>query len=251
MNKIVKKQFILFAFLAKITKFVKLLKFGKIFLTFASMCISAFIYSFSMGLWFSVGFVFLLFVHEIGHVIALKLKGLPASAPVFIPFIGAAIFSPGFKGKENESFVGYGGPLLGGVSCIVMFALWKVMPSHPDIILMLSYTATLINLFNLIPIRPFDGGRITQIVGSWFKYVGAAGLLIISFFIREPAMFFIWVIVLGEININKTLRFGLGLTCETDDSCARVRRKEGSPGDRRKRQGEGGTRENFFPQRHP
>ena len=88
------------------------------------------------------------------------------------------------------------------------------MPSHPNIVLMLSYTATIMNLFNLIPIRPLDGGRVTQIVGSWFKYVGIACLLIMSFFIREPVMFFIWVIVLGEINIDKTLRLGLGLACE-------------------------------------
>jgi Zn-dependent protease len=166
-NSIIKKQFILFAFLAKMTKLVKLLKFGKIFLTFATMCLSAFIYSFSMGAWFSTGFVVLLFVHEMGHVIALRFKGLPASAPVFIPFIGAAIFSPSFKGKENESFVGIGGPLLGGVSCLVMFALWKTTPGHPNILLMLSYTATIINLFNLIPLRPLDGGRITQIIGPW------------------------------------------------------------------------------------
>ena len=213
-NSIIKKQFILFAFLAKMTKLVKLLKFGKIFLTFATMCLSAFIYSFSMGAWFSIGFVVLLFVHEMGHVIALRFKGLPASAPVFIPFIGAAIFSPSFKGKENESFVGIGGPLLGGVSCLVMFALWKTTPGHPNILLMLSYTATVINLFNLIPLRPLDGGRITQIIGPWFKYIGLGALLIVSFFIREPSMFFIWVIVLSELKINKILRACLGLACE-------------------------------------
>ena len=73
-KKILNKQLVLFAFLAKMTKFVKLFKFGKIFLTFATMCLSAFLYSFTLGVWFSIGFVLLLFVHEMGHVIAKNKK---------------------------------------------------------------------------------------------------------------------------------------------------------------------------------
>src|SRR5271157_4758657 len=207
------RMFVIFALMAKMTKLVKLVKFGKIFLTFFTMCLSAFVYSFMMGIWFSIGFVLLLFVHEMGHVIALKIKKLPASAPVFIPLLGAAIFSPNFGTKEDESFVGFGGPFLGALSCLAMFFIWKIIPNHPNMFLMLGYTATIINLFNLVPIRPLDGGRITQILGTWFLYVGIASLLIITFFIREPVILFVWILSLGEIKMNDWIRFLFGVLC--------------------------------------
>ena len=67
---------------AKLAKAVKLLKFTKVLLTFGSMTVSILAYSFRMGLWFAVGFVLLIFAHEMGHVIANKKLGFPASAPV-------------------------------------------------------------------------------------------------------------------------------------------------------------------------
>jgi len=215
-----KRIFIVFALLSKsaklmkLVKAVKFLKFGKIAITFATMALSAFVYSFTMGIWFSVGFVLMLFIHEMGHVIALKLKRLPASAPVFIPMLGAVVFAPDFGDKEKEAFVGFGGPLLGGLAAFLVFLMWKTVSDSSMILLMLSYTATFVNLFNLIPIRPLDGGRITQAIGSWFKYVGVAGLLMFSLLVRQPVMLFIWILVLEDIRMNKWLKFGIGALCQ-------------------------------------
>lgn len=100
--------------LVKVFKAIKLLKFTKVILTFATMVISAFVYSLRFGVWFGAGFVLLLFVHEMGHVFALRVKGHPWAAPIFIPMLGAVVFAPKFKDAEEEAFVGYGGPFVGG-----------------------------------------------------------------------------------------------------------------------------------------
>lgn len=206
--------FILLKF-TKLLKALKFLKFGKIFITFFSMTLSAFVYSFIFGIWFAVGLVIMLFVHEMGHVIAMKMKGMPTKAPVFIPMLGAIIFAPAFKNSEEEAFIGYGGPLLGTIGAIFLFGIWALMPGHHELLLLVSYIGAFINLFNLIPIRPLDGGRITQVIGKWFKYIGLACLLLFSFLIREPVILLIWIIVLQDIRMKPWLKFGLGIVCQT------------------------------------
>lgn len=201
--------------LLKALKVFKFLKFGKILITFLSMFVSVFVYSFIWGYWFAVGFVLLLFIHEIGHVIALKIKHLPASAPVFIPMFGAVIFAPDFGSREDEAFVGFGGPFLGSIAAFIIFCVWKWGYPQSEILLLLSYVGIYINLFNLIPIRPLDGGRITQIVGDWFKYIGLAILLLFIWFVKEPVLFLILIIVLMDFDkMNPRLKLYLGVICE-------------------------------------
>ncbi len=215
----IKKQFMwLFAIfaksakLAKVAKALKFIKFAKVFLTLGTMALSAFVYSFMWGPWFATGFVLLLFIHEMGHVIALKMKGLPASAPVFIPMLGAVIFAPNFGSREDEAFVGYGGPLLGTLASFASFGIYFL--THHQLFLLLGYISAFLNLFNLIPIRPLDGGRVTQIFGKWFQYVGVATLLAFTLFIKEPAMLLVWILVLNDIRMNARLKFAIGITCQ-------------------------------------
>lgn len=203
----------LLAVLAKSTKLVKalkMLKFGKVLITFLSMTLSAFAYAFLLGPWFAIGFVAMLFIHEMGHVIAMKAKGMPTAAPVFIPFLGAVIFSPPFKSKEDEAFIGYAGPLVGGFAAAMLFAVWCLMPEQSEILLLVSYTATFLNLFNLMPIRPMDGGRTTQIIGEWFKYLGLVGLLLFVLYIRTPAILLILILVMNDLKMRPWRKFLAG-----------------------------------------
>ena len=90
------------------------------------------------------------------------------------------------------------------------------MPQPSEILLMTSYIATYLNLFNLIPIRPLDGGRITQVVGSWFKYAGLVVLLAFSLYIRQPSILLIWILVIDDLTLfTPWLKFGVGATCQT------------------------------------
>lgn len=182
----------------KLLKVFKVAKFGKIFLTLGTMLISIFAYSLSWGWWFAAGFVIMLFIHEMGHVVALRMKGMKASAPVFIPFLGALIFAPSMGTKEDEAFVGYGGPLLGTVGALAILPFWFLMPSHPPILMTLSFAALFLNLFNLVPVRPFDGGRITQVIGGWFKYFGALAIVGLVLFFRDPGLLLLVMLVLSD-----------------------------------------------------
>lgn len=200
--------------LIKVFEAVKLLKFVKPLLTFGTMAISALVYSLFLGPWFSVGLVVMLFIHEMGHVWAMQMKGMPTSAPVFIPMLGAVIFSPPFKTREEEAFVGYGGPLIGSLAGLIMFGIWAITPGRPEILLLISFIAVYINLFNLLPLRPLDGGRITQVTGGWFKYIGITTLLALTVAIRRPDIIIIWILILPDIKMNSKLRVGIGVTCQ-------------------------------------
>lgn len=196
--------------LLKVVKIFKALKLMKVMGTFLSMSLSVFAYSFLMGPWFALGFVLLLFVHEMGHVVALRARGYEASAPVFIPFLGAAIFVPGFKSRDDEAFIGIGGPLAGALISALMIVLWQ--HTNSEMALRLAYVSAYINLFNLLPIRPLDGGRILQVAGSWTKYVGFAALAAFIWVVREPGMILIMILVLDDVNINPRLKAQLAWT---------------------------------------
>lgn len=190
---------------AKLLKLTKLFKVAKPLVLIISMSISTILYTFMMGPWLALLFVFLLLVHEMGHVVAMRIKGFETPTPVFIPFLGAAIFVPKFNNRDEEAFIGYGGPLLGTIGTILVFVIWMLLPDKntptAHILLVGSYISTQLNLFNLLPISPLDGGRITQATGKWFKYVGIIALAVFSVFFREPVILYIWILVLFDFSL--------------------------------------------------
>lgn len=190
----------------KFLKFLKTMKYVKVFVTIGSLAASVFVYSFRLGMWFSVGFVMMILIHELGHIAALKRKGFKTSAPVFIPMLGAVIFAPKLGNREDEAYVGYAGPLIGGIAAAVLLAATVSMSHPPALLSTVTYTALVINFFNLIPIRPLDGGRVTQAVGSWFKYAGVVVLLAVTIALKTPGLLIIWVLVLGDFRMNRYLR---------------------------------------------
>ena len=181
----------------KLISVLKLMKFTKIIVTSSTLALSALAYGWAFGPWFGVGLTAMLLIHEMGHVIALRLKGYPTSLPVFIPFLGAAIFVHDFGDRETEAYIGYGGPLLGSIAAFLCMALWLVTGS--PVLLLTAYLGVYLNLFNLVPIRPLDGGRITQLAGPKLKYAAIALLVGYTLCIGEPALLLIWVFVLQEI----------------------------------------------------
>lgn len=149
-----------------------LLKFLPIFLkTGGSMLVSIWLYAMVGGWPFAVGFVLLIFVHECGHLVAARMMGLKVSAPMFIPFMGAIIaLKEAPRNAWIEAFVGIGGPVAGAAgaaACHFAFSatgqpLWAA----------LAGAGYFINLFNLIPISPLDGGRIATAISPWLWVVG-------------------------------------------------------------------------------
>lgn len=162
-----------FAFLAAIKYFPLLLKTG------GTMILSVGLYAMTWGIWFAIGFVLLLFVHECGHLLAAKRFGLKVGAPVFIPFLGALIAlkeSP--RNAWIESVVGIGGPLLGSAGAVLCEVLY--IATGNLMFRSLAYTGFFLNLFNLMPVGFLDGGRIVTALSPWLWVVGFAVLVFLT-----------------------------------------------------------------------
>ena len=138
-------------------------KLGKVALTGGTMILSVFAYAFIYGWWYAVGFVLLIFVHELGHYAAARQRGLAVGAPTFIPFVGAWVELKDMPHDvETEAWIGLAGPLLGTVGALVCYYAYRA--TDAPLLLALAYAGFFLNLFNLIPVSPFDGGRITAII---------------------------------------------------------------------------------------
>jgi Zn-dependent protease len=142
--------------------------------TLGTMFISIAAYALAFGWPFAVGFVLLILVHEMGHVIQLRREGVEASAPIFIPFLGAVIAAKSLgKDAVAEARVGLAGPILGTVGTLIPLAIWLATGS--DLWRALAYVGFFINLINLLPVLPLDGGRAMAVLGP---KVWIAGILV-------------------------------------------------------------------------
>jgi Zn-dependent protease len=165
------------------------------FKTVLSMGFSIWVYSFAWGWPFAIGFVLLIFVHEMGHVIAAKLLGIPVSAPLFIPFIGASIVMKQHpRDAWTEALMAYGGPLAGTLGGLMV---WGVAAQGQIPWLLAVARATFfINLFNLIPLPPLDGGRICAAVSPWFWFIGLLLLGCCLFAFRVSPLFLVLAVII-------------------------------------------------------
>jgi Zn-dependent protease len=139
--------------------------------TGGTMLLTVWVYAMFWGVWFAVGFVLLILVHECGHLIAAKRIGLKVGAPVFIPFMGALIALK--EAPHNawiEAQVGIGGPLLGTVGAIVCEIIY--LATGNLMFRSLAYTGFFLNLFNLMPVGFLDGGRIVTALSPWLWIIG-------------------------------------------------------------------------------
>jgi Zn-dependent protease len=186
-------------------KFGAYLKAGGLLLTKLTLLTSAgtalvsvAAYSLFWGWQFAAGFVLLLFVHEMGHVIQLKREGIKASAPMFIPFLGAAIFSRGFGDNAlSEARVGLAGPILGTLGAVAVAVAGKLTGS--DLLLALAYIAFFLNLINLIPVVPFDGGRAMAAVAPSMWFLGIGGLVAMIVLLGNPFLLIFILLALREM----------------------------------------------------
>jgi Zn-dependent protease len=163
--------------------------------TLGTMFISIAAYTLAFGWPFAVGLVLLLFVHEMGHVIQLRREGVEASAPVFIPFLGAIISAKSLgNDAAAEARVGLAGPILGTIGTLIPLAIYLATGS--DLWRALSYLGFFINLINLLPVLPLDGGRAMAVLGPKIWLVGILIAVAVTVIFLGPLML-IFVALLG------------------------------------------------------
>jgi Zn-dependent protease len=186
-----------------------LVKFGgvllklKVFTTGISMLVSIAAYAWLWGLPFAIGFVVLIFVHELGHVLELRRQGVPASAPLFIPFLGAVI---GMKELPDDAWkearVALAGPILGSVGAAACWIAGEALDS--ELLVGLAFVGFFLNLFNLIPITPLDGGRAVAALHPAIWFLGL--LLMIGLVVVNPNPLLIVIVVLGGLDLWRRWR---------------------------------------------
>ncbi len=155
--------------------------------TGGSMALSLGFYAPMFGLWFAVGLLGLLLVHELGHALVLRALGVPFSAPLFIPFMGAVIGMKELpRDATKEAATAFGGPVLGTIGAAVCLVIYQV--TGHDLMLGLATWGFFLNLFNLIPFTPMDGGRIIGAVSPKIWLVVLPALLVLALLRGSPLL---------------------------------------------------------------
>lgn len=179
-------------------------KLGKLLMSSGTMLLSVITYSFVFGWQYAVGFVLLLLAHEMGHYIAAQKRGLNVGMPTFIPFVGAWIEMKEMPhDAETEAYVGFGGPFLGSIAALACYFLARYLDSN--LLLAVAYSGFFLNLFNLIPVSPFDGGRITAVISPKLWLIGAP--MLVALFFYRPSPLLIMMVILAAPQILKAWHF--------------------------------------------
>ena len=180
------------AVLAKLKAILLLLPKLKLLASTGTILVSLAAYALLWGWSFAAGFVALLFVHEMGHVIALRREGIKASAPMFIPFLGAVIAARSLGDNASaEARVGLAGPILGSIGAAACVLVWHVTGN--DLWRALAFTGFFLNLFNLLPVVPLDGGRAMAAMAPWMWFVGFAAMIPLAVIFPNPIILLILV----------------------------------------------------------
>ncbi len=178
-------------------------KYGLVFLfkipaaaTLLSALLSFGVYALAWGPWTGAGLVTMLFVHEMGHVVEIRRQGMHATAPVFIPFMGAAIFQRQHPTDAlKQAQIGIAGPIAGTIGATAAFVLYS--STHNPIFLITALIGFFINLINLLPVWMLDGAWILAPVSPWFQVLGLVAIGVGAVFFHFVSFLLIIVAIAG------------------------------------------------------
>ncbi|RKN72942.1 site-2 protease family protein [Paenibacillus ginsengarvi] len=184
--------------IAGVKTLLQFLRLGKKSGALLSVAVATAIYMWFYQWEFALGVTVMVLVHELGHVAAARQKGIPVTAPFFIPFLGALIMmkrNP--RDAATEAYIAMGGPLVGTIGAFVAFLI-GLITNHP-VLYAVAYIGFTLNLINLLPIHPLDGGRIASSVTRWLWVAGAAGGLFAVIFLRSFLFFLLWALFVWDL----------------------------------------------------
>jgi Zn-dependent protease len=171
--------------------------------TLVSVLISFAGYAWLRGPWFAAALIAMLFVHEMGHVVEIRRQGMQATAPIFIPFLGAAIFQRSHPTTAlKQAQIGIAGPIAGTIGATAAYVLY--LSTRWDVLLLAAILGFILNLFNLIPVWQLDGSWILAPVSKW-AYVVGYGLVVLAV-LWLHSIFLIIIAVLGLSSLVQRFR---------------------------------------------
>lgn len=185
--------------IAKLGKGFKVMKVSLAAISFAS-------YAYMFTWKFAAMIIVMLFVHESGHIWAMKQYGVKTKGIYFIPFVGgAAVAESEFPSRKAEVVIAIMGPIWGFALALVAGAVYY-LTENPLFAAASSWMA-MINLFNLLPINPLDGGRIFKSVafsvrsrlGFVFLVFGILASVLITYYAKLGL--FVFIIFIGSLDL--------------------------------------------------
>ncbi|WP_298364056.1 site-2 protease family protein [uncultured Bradyrhizobium sp.] len=174
------------------------LKWGKLAASGGGMLLSLAVYATIWGWRYAAGFIALLFAHEMGHYVAARQRGLDVGAPAFIPFMGAFIALKDHpEDVETEAYVAIAGPVAGTVAALAVYLLARSEDS--GLLLAIAYSGLFLNLFNLLPVSPLDGGRVTAVLSPRIWFVGVPILLALMLYRPSPMLLIVAILAAPQL----------------------------------------------------
>jgi len=149
-----------------------------------------------------IGFVLITFIHEVGHAVVIRAKGLRAGFMVFIPFVGGAVtLKDQPRSAYDDAQIGLAGPFFGTAASLVALQIfkWNANPLY----LVIAFAGFILNLINLVPLGMLDGGRISAAVTKWM-WVFGGGVLVYQT-IKRPNPLMIVILVLAVFQVYASI----------------------------------------------
>ncbi len=213
---------ILAALAAFAFKFKFLLLFGaKLFGVSWTFLLSLWIYVLIFGWKLAVVLMLVLLAHELGHYFAFRAYGLPARLPAFVPLLGAYTVGGAAPDLEQDAYIALAGPLTGLGLAAVCYAFGQATGDR--FWYACADLSAFLNLFNMIPTPPFDGGRIIGALWPPLWIIGFALFVVLAVTLHIPILFVAIIGLLGLPSMLAAWRGHVDPRAESMTFGARVR----------------------------
>ena len=162
--------------------------------------VAAYATKFRFGL--VIGFVLITLIHEIGHAIVIRMKGLRTGFMVFIPFIGGAVtLKDQPRSAYDDAQIGLAGPLFGTAASLLALQIFKWWGN--PLYLLIASVGFILNLLNLIPLGVLDGGRISAAITKWMWLIGGGAVIYKT--VRQPNPLMIVILILAAFQVYASI----------------------------------------------
>ena len=173
----------------------------KILLNGIIALLTIFIFSACFNVYFGIGYVLLLLSHELGHLCAAKILKVSVEFGGFTP-TGAYIKHEELDSCKDNAYIALGGPLFGTFISVLCYLFFLLL--NNDTFLALSFLGVILNLANLIPCYPLDGGHIVESISPGILLVGIP-IFLFSIIGSRNFVFLLIVFIIGFMQTLNTL----------------------------------------------
>ncbi|AAM04419.1 site-2 protease family protein [Methanosarcina acetivorans] len=174
----------------------KKLSLKKVLFNSLFVSLSILVLGFVINYKYAVGYIFILVIHELGHYIIAKFLKVSVAFGGFTP-VGAYIIHENPKNCKENALIAMGGPLFGGLLGLIYYIVYYVTGNNT--FLVLTFTSIILNLGNLIPVSPLDGGQIAEAISPTLCYIGFPVLIYLFILLNslKSKILLLFIIVAG------------------------------------------------------